>query len=300
MLPSTTLLARPSEPLLRAAEADCRRLARNHYENFLVGSLFLPRNIRQDFFNVYAYCRIADDFADESPNPYKARTALKGWRRAFLACVDPTVAADALPDRRLVALRKTIAAHQLPTQPFLDLIDAFEQDQEVTRYTTFEQLQSYCRRSANPVGRLVLRLAGCDDPPLDRLSDAICTGLQLANFWQDVARDFAKGRIYLPREDLDRFQVTENDLAVPTTSPQVRQLIAFEVARTESFFESGESLVDRVPRWLARDLRLFIGGGRATLQAIRRCDFDVLRKRPRVTKWTQLKLMLQVWGKGRS
>ncbi|WP_238388556.1 squalene synthase HpnC [Roseimaritima ulvae] len=277
--------------MLQQAETACRRLAKSHYENFLVGTLFIPRAIRQDFFNLYAYCRTADDLADESPSPEAALTALRQWRSGFLQCIDAELPLAELPHPIFVALRHTIQRHRLPPQPFLDLLEAFEQDQTVTQYATFDQLLEYCRRSANPVGRLVLRLGGCDDPALDALSDRICTGLQLANFCQDVRRDRVLGRVYLPAEDRQRFGVAESDLDAPRAGEPLKQLLRFEVERTADYLRGGLPLADRVPRWLARDIRLFAHGGLETLRAIRRGDYDVLQRRPRVTRWRQVLLL---------
>jgi len=287
------LIALSNDPVLRQAEAACRQLAKQHYENFLVGSLFLPRRVRQDFFNVYAYCRRADDLADQSESPELALQRLAEWRRGLLQSVAAELDPATLPHPIFVALAATIRRHALPTQPFLDLLDAFEQDQTTPRYETFEQLRDYCRRSANPVGRIVLRLAGVDDPELDRLSDAICTGLQLANFWQDIQRDLQIGRIYLPAEDCLRFEVQPSDLQATTATPAVKQLIRFQVDRAESFFHRGLPLAEQVPGWLSRDVRLFAHGGLQTLAAIRRVDYDVLRRRPTVSRWQQAKLLLR-------
>lgn len=279
------------EALLKQAEADCRRLAKSHYENFLVGTLFVPRAIRQDLFNIYAYCRTADDLADESPSPQAALDGLSQWRSGLLQCLDPKFPLADLPHSIFIALRNTIQRHQLPQQTLLDLLEAFEQDQTVTEYETFEQLLEYCRRSANPVGRLVLRLGRCDDPDLDVLSDRICTGLQLANFWQDVQRDRAKGRIYLPAADRQRFGVSEADLDAPRADQPLKQLLRFEVERAADYLRSGLPLAEDVPRWLARDIRLFVHGGLETLRAIRRVDYDVLHRRPRVSRLRQFLLL---------
>ncbi|QDS96140.1 All-trans-phytoene synthase [Roseimaritima multifibrata] len=277
---------------LQLAQAECRRIARGHYENFVVGSLFLPRSIRQDFYNVYAFCRTADDLADESGSPKIALKRLNALQIDLQECFDE----NGTPEGILLALRDTITRHTLPSQPFFDLLDAFQQDQRVSEYMTFDSLLNYCQRSANPVGRIVLRLAGLDSPKLDQLSDSICTGLQLANFWQDVRRDLAIGRIYIPLEDRNRFGVTEADLSEPTASAKVRELIAYEVARTETFFAQGMPLAQQVPRWLARDIRLFAHGGLATLHAIGKQNYDVLRRRPKVSRWRQAQLACAALG----
>src|SRR5690242_543979 len=186
----------------------CERLARSHYENFSVASTLLPRHLIRHFHAIYAYCRWADDLADEAGGGAHALSLLRWWRDELLNCY------DGWPHHPVfVALQDTICRFGIPPQPFLDLLSAFEQDQVVKRYDTFEQLLDYCRCSANPVGRLVLYLCEAFDDGRAALSDHICTALQLANFWQDVARDFAIGRVYLPGEDCKRFGYSENDLA---------------------------------------------------------------------------------------
>ncbi len=189
----------------------------------------------------------------------------------------------------------TVDQFSLPRQPFDDLLDAFEQDQHVTRYADMPQLLDYCRRSADPVGRLVLKLAGVDDAESCRLSDRICTGLQLANFWQDVARDFAKGRVYLPADAMAAHGVEPSMLTGPTTTPAVRRLVADLVGQTREFFDAGRPLPDRVPGWLAADLKLFIGGGVATLDAIERSGFDVVARRVTVSRWRQARMVAAAW-----
>ncbi len=271
----------------------CRRLAKQHYENFLVGTIFLPASLRQDFFNVYAYCRTADDFADLSASPEEALRRLQHWRAGLAECFQLDMGWTTTPDPIFVALRDTVARHHLPMKPFCDLLSAFEQDQQTVTYETFDQLLDYCQRSANPVGRIVLRLAAIDDPASDELSDSICTGLQLANFWQDVSRDLMIGRIYIPSEDLTRFAVGPQQLSASRSDLAMKRLVRFQVERTAAFFDRGRPLIERVPRWLARDIKLFICGGLATLQAIKRADFEVLRRRPVVSKWRQFWLLSQ-------
>ncbi|WP_237607242.1 squalene synthase HpnC [Roseimaritima sediminicola] len=288
---ATVLSSPPRDALQRRSEAYCRRLARRHYENFLVGTLFLPRRIRQHFFNVYAYCRIADDLADESSSPAAAMAALARWREGMRQCADERTRRERLPHPVFVALRATLRHFSLSSQPFLDLLTAFEQDQSVRRYETFDHLQAYCQNSANPVGRIVLRLAAVDSAETDALSDRVCTGLQLANFCQDVRRDLAIDRVYLPAEDRRRFGVRVEDLQAPRASEPVKRWLRFEVDRAETFLRSGLPLADRVPRWLRRDIGLFVHGGLATLEAIRRADYDVLERRVTVSRWQQLRLV---------
>ncbi|TWU42059.1 squalene synthase HpnC [Novipirellula artificiosorum] len=277
------------------SERRCRQIARSNRENFLVASVLLPRWLRQPFYNVYAFCRTADDLADQSPSVLAAAAELT----AFQSALDATFAGNP-PAGIFPALGDTIRRFDLPKKPFDDLLSAFQQDQSKTRYANSEELLDYCNRSANPVGRIVLRLAGCDQEDADDRrdeADQICRGLQLANFCQDVGRDFAIGRVYLPEDQMARFGVAEADLAASTTSPALRRLLESECARAAACFDSGEALVDHVPTWFARNLRLFIGGGRETLAAIEKAEFDVLRKRPTVSPWTQLRLVMRaIWS----
>ncbi|TWU26354.1 All-trans-phytoene synthase [Novipirellula galeiformis] len=278
---------------VRQAERECRRLARSHYENFLVASVLLPHRLRQPFYNIYAFCRTADDLADESATPEAALRALS----EFQASLDATFQGHPA-DGIFLALAKTIPPFRLDQTPFDDLLDAFRQDQHQTRYETVDELNNYCRRSANPVGRIVLRMAEADDNETDlALSDQICTGLQLANFWQDVARDYAIGRIYIPQSELRSFGISESQFdsmaSNRSTDKALKRLIQHQCNQTEAFFHRGMPLCDRVPHWLGRSLRLFAGGGLATLDAIRAIDFDVMRKRPKVSKTTQARLVLR-------
>src|SRR5439155_16061155 len=189
------------------------------------------------------------------------------------------------------ALRQTIDRHQIPIEPFLDLIDAFEQDQRVTRYDTFEQLVDYCRRSANPVGRLVLYVCGYRDAERQRFSDCTCTALQLANFWQDVRRDLHElDRIYIPRESLDRFGVSEAQLRQGVADDNYRALIRFEVERTGKMFDEGDRLLPLLDSSVRRHVALFAMGGRAVLDAIRRQNFDTLTRRPSLSSWQKGRL----------
>ncbi|HEX2971006.1 MAG TPA: squalene synthase HpnC, partial [Tepidisphaeraceae bacterium] len=208
VLPPTAQAALAPASDEAAAQAATRLLTHTHYENFPVVSIFLPRHLRQDFCNVYAFCRVADDLGDEMHDPSQSLQCLADLKQQTRACF-----AGQATTALFLALSATIRRHDLPIQPFLDLIDAFEQDQRVTRYETFDQLRDYCRRSADPVGRLVLYMCGYRDPQLHQLSDRTCTALQLTNFWQDVRRDLLeRDRIYLPRQSMQRFSVTEEQL----------------------------------------------------------------------------------------
>jgi len=268
------------------AQEYCRRLARTHYENFSVASWFLPGRLRQHFFNVYAYCRISDDLGDEVGNPEASLQLLEEWERELDACYSGNPRHPVF-----VALRGTATALDIPKQPFADLLKAFRQDQTVTRYPTFDGLLGYCKNSANPVGHLVLYVCGYRDPERQALSDRTCTALQLANFWQDVSVDYAKGRIYLPLEDLARFGVSEADIAAKNNSVDFRRLMRFEVERARDWFLRGFPLVDKVDRELAIDLELFSRGGLEILNAIERQGFSVLGKRPAISNARKLALV---------
>lgn len=282
---SRTVISRSAR---KSAEQQTRRLAKSRQENFLVASLLLPRRFRQPFYNVYAFCRTADDLADQSPSPEVALARLQDFQEQL----NETFAGR--PRESLfIALATTIDQFGLPQQPFDELLDAFRQDQHTTRYADLDQLFDYCRRSANPVGHIVLRLGNCFDEENAALSDRICTGLQLTNFLQDVARDYAIGRVYLPADLMTRSGVCELMLAQSATSAELRQLLSGECERAETLFRLGLPLADRVPRWLGNDIKLFAHGGLATLAAIRRIDFDVLRVRPTVPKRRQTGLLVR-------
>lgn len=280
---------------LAAAEEFARRLTNTHYENFSVLSWFVPRRLRQDFCNIYAFCRVADDAADETGDAQASLRWLDRMRAQTHACF-----AGESSTHVFLALAQTIRRHDLPPEPFLDLIDAFEQDQRVTRYSTFIQLLDYCRRSANPVGRLVLYLSDYRDRRRQALSDRTCTALQLTNFWQDVRRDIHdRDRVYIPREDLDRFGVTEDQLRAGECNAAYRDLIRFQVQRTEEIFAAGDALPPMLAGKLRRQIALFSRGGRAILEAISQADFDTLSGRPSLSRWRKSRLALGlVFGGG--
>jgi len=271
---------------LREAQEYCRRLARTHYENFSVASWFLPKRLRQDFFTVYAYCRISDDLGDEVGDANASLVLLDQWQAELDACYQGTPRHPVF-----VALAQTVRSREIPKQPFSDLLTAFRQDQTVTRYETFEDLLGYCCNSANPVGRLVLYVCGYRDQERQTLSDFTCTALQLANFWQDVSVDWEKGRVYLPLEDLGRFSVSEADLAGQRNTPAFCQLMEFEVERAREWFERGLLLASKVDRELAIDIELFSRGGLEILNAIERQDYAVLGHRPAISKARKLALL---------
>lgn len=281
-----------SAPALGEAQAYCERLAKTHYENFSVATWFLPRRLRQHFYNVYAYCRISDDLGDEVGNPQQSLELLDQWEAELNACYE-----GAPKHPVFVALAETVKQCGIPKHEFSDLLIAFRQDQTVTRFETFNDVLGYCRYSANPVGHLVLYLCGYSDAERQQLSDATCTALQLANFWQDVVVDYGKGRIYLPLEDLRRFGVTGEDIAQRRATQQFVAMMKFEVERAREWFARGLPLVKMVNRELAIDLELFSRGGQEILRAIERQGFDVLRSRPVISKTRKLMLVARAAGK---
>jgi squalene synthase HpnC len=275
-------------PSLEEARAYCERLAMSHYENFSVATWFLPRRLRQHFYNVYAYCRISDDLGDEVGDPQQSLELLDQWESELNACY-----AGAPKHPVFVALAETVKTCGIPKHEFSDLLIAFRQDQTVTRFETFDDILAYCHYSANPVGHLVLYLCGYSDAERQQLSDCTCTALQLANFWQDVFVDYGKGRIYLPLEDLRRFGVTGEDIAQRRATPQFVAMMKFEVERARDWFARGLPLVKMVNRELAIDLELFSRGGQEILNAIERQGFDVLKARPETSKSRKLMLVLR-------
>jgi squalene synthase HpnC len=277
-----------SAPTLEEAREWCKRLAESHYENFNVASWFLPPELRPHFYALYAYCRVSDDLGDEVGDHAAALALLDFWGRELDACYEGRARHPVF-----VALAETIKECLIPKEPFADLLLAFRQDQSVSRYETMEDVLAYCRYSANPVGRLVLYTCCEQSEENFRLSDATCSALQLANFWQDVKVDYAKGRIYLPRKDRETFRVSEEEIAEGIVTPAFRGLMACEVAYTRSLFEQGLPLIGQVNRDLAIDLDLFSRGGLEILRAIERQDYDVLSARPATSKGRKLALLLR-------
>ena len=259
------------------AYAACARVAGGHYENFPVASLLLPPPMRPHIAAIYAFARAADDFADEGDRPAVDRLRLlDDWQARLTACA----AGSGGDDPVFVALGETIRTCGLPIGLFEDLLSAFRQDVTTTRYATWDDVIDYCRRSANPVGRLVLRVAGCADGRLDAASDAVCTALQLTNFWQDLGRDWHKGRIYVPRETLDRTGASERDLDARTITPAWREALADMAARTRALFDAGRPVCDGVSGRLRYELRFTWLGGRRILDRLEEAGFDVFTARP--------------------
>lgn len=288
-------------PSLEEARRYCKRLATSHYENFSVATWFLPKQLHQHFFNVYAYCRISDDLGDETGDTQISLALLDRWQQELDAtyCAIEGGAPEngdksgAVRHPVFIALAETIRTCAIPKHEFSDLLTAFRQDQTVTRYETFDELLGYCKNSANPVGHLVLYLCKYKDEERQRLSDYTCTALQLANFWQDVSVDWKKGRIYLPLEDLRRFGVSEDQIADGKFNRQFREMMRFEVERARQWFKLGLPLVKMVNRSLALDLELFSRGGLAILDAIEKQDYDVLTRRPSLSKFRKGELALR-------
>lgn len=273
-------------PTLEEARAYCARLTATHYENFSVVTWMTPRPLRPAFRAIYSFCRWADDLGDEVGDQEKSRELLAWWRGELRAMYEGEARHPVM-----IALTDVVQEYAIPIDPFEALISAFEQDQEVSDYETYEQLVDYCTRSANPVGHLVLYLGRCFDSRTAALADRTCTALQLANFWQDVARDQEIGRTYLPREDRESFGVTEADLRARRFTPAFAELMAFEVARARDLFHRGWPLVAQLPPFLAIDVDLFTRGGLAILDRIVDRGYDVLSARPRLGKLAKAGLL---------
>src|SRR5271170_2285841 len=271
-----------SQADVKSAYEYCGRLARSHYENFTIASWLMPRALRPPMHAIYAYARMADDFADEEHDLGK----LDEWEHELGLCY-----AGAPRHPVFVALADTVRRYDIPRQPFDDLLVAFRSDVNFRGFETLDEiLANYTRYSANPVGRLVLYLFGYRDAERQHLSDLVCSGLQLANFWQDVAVDLDKGRIYFPRRDMERFAVTPADLAARTSSREFIDLMRHETGVARAMLVEGGELHQRVDKRLRRDIVMFAGGGLAILRAIDRINFDVFRTRPQLTKLDYLKL----------
>jgi squalene synthase HpnC len=297
-------LASPANPMLRPGELEIaqhappadgspetaqqytRWLATNHYENFNIVSWLLPKELHQHFYNVYAYCRWADDLGDEVPDASRALELLYWWERELDACYDGKPSHPVF-----VALRETVVAKDIPKQPFADLLKAFRQDQTVKRYPTWDAVLDYCLYSANPVGRLVLYLCGYRDEQRQGLSDATCTALQLANFWQDVSRDLEKGRIYIPLDAAAAQGLGESDIVERRFDDRYVRLMKDLMARTRLLFAQGMPLARMVDGRLSLDLEMFSRGGLAVLDAIEAMGYDTLHSRPSVGKGKQIRLL---------
>jgi phytoene synthase len=267
-----------SDPRIRAAYAECRRLARRHYENFPVASFLVPRDKRDALAAIYAFARCADDLAD-APGVEGRLEKLAAWRELLRECFFGKVHHPVF-----LALRDSVGRFHLSFENLENLLRAFESDVRVKRHRDFSSLLAYCACSANPVGRLVLELFGHREPELFALSDCICTALQLTNFWQDVALDLERDRVYLPLEDLQRFNYTLDDLRAGRVDERWHELLKFEIARTRQWFEQGKALPERVRPELRLQLRLTWLGGTTMLRKIELEGYDVFRRRPSLSK----------------
>jgi squalene synthase HpnC len=282
---SPEALRKPYSP--EEARDYTRWLATHHYENFHVVSFLLPKRLHQDFYNVYSYCRWADDLGDEIGDRAESLRLLEWWRGEL----------DAMYDGRathpvFVSLIPTVKQYGIPRQPFADLIQAFVQDQNVTRYRNWEELFGYCRYSANPVGRLVLYLCGYSDAGRQQLSDATCTALQLANFWQDVTVDLLKDRIYIPLDIIEKHGYSVEELFAHRFTPAFREVMREIVACARGLFQEGLPLPKMVDRRLALDIDLFSRGGMRVLDKIEQQDYNVLDARPAISKGERVRLLL--------
>jgi squalene synthase HpnC len=271
----------PGDFNLGSAYQFCARLARSRYENFTVASWLMPREMRPHMYAIYAYARMADDFADE----HHDAAMLDDWERQLDAAYDGQARHPVF-----IALANTVRRFEIPREPFKDLLVAFRSDLNFNGFDTLDELLAYSRNSANPVGRLVLYLFGYRDAERQRLSDLVCSGLQLANFWQDVAVDLSKGRVYLPRRDMEKFGVSAADLEAHTSSRAFIELMRHEVDVARAMLDEGGGLHRVVDKRLRRDIVMFAGGGLAILRAIERIGYDVFRARPQLSKIDYLTL----------
>lgn len=279
-------LANGRTATLDEATAYTQRIATTHYENFTVVSWLLPKHLRPHFHNVYAYCRWSDDLGDEVGDRQRAEQLLEWWQSELEACYRGQTRHPVF-----VALAETIREFEIPMEPFADLLSAFRQDQHLLQYEAFDQLRDYCRRSADPVGRLVLYLGREHTEENVALSDHVCTGLQLANFWQDVDRDWDIGRRYLPLEDLERFGYSQAEFENRVTNTAFLNLMEFEVDRARTFLLNGLPLVTRLPGRLQVDIELFVRGGLKILERIEAIGYRVWDTRPVVTKADAVRML---------
>jgi len=282
--------SRREAPSLDQSRAYTRRLAEAHYENFTLASRLFPAHLRQHLCNVYAYCRWADDLADEAGSPERSLALLDWWEQQLDAMY-----AGSATHPVFIALAKTVHEFELSRQPVADLLTAFRREQSQTRYETMKDLLTYCQHSANPVGRIVLVLGRAQDEENAALSDQICTGLQLANFCQDVRRDFERGRIYLPLDQCRRHSWDEARFAAGRYDDDFRRLLQSLVADAEAMLLAGQPLARRVVRDLRLPVSVFALGGQAILAAIRKSRYDVWTRRPTVGRWTKLRLLAGAW-----
>lgn len=256
-------------------------MSADHYENFPVASVLLPARLREPVRAIYAFARSADDIADEGNLSDRERLAALGRYRAELDAIE---AGRPTQEPVFLRLRPAIADFGLPLQPFRDLLDAFSQDVTQKRYATFAELMDYCRRSADPVGRLLLHLFGRRDEKSQSLADAVCSSLQLINHWQDIAIDWQKGRVYLPQEDLARFGIGESQIAEGRWDATWAAMMDFQIDRARGMMTAGSALVHLLPGRIGFELRLIVASGFRMLDKLQRVRGDVFRRRPVITK----------------
>ena len=267
------------------AFAVCERLTKDHYENFSVAARLMPSELQKHFYSIYAYCRGVDDLGDEIEGDRFA--ALDAWE-AELGLAYTGKATHPY----FVALQSTIKEFDIPREPFLRLIEANRRDQMITRHETFNDVLEYCTYSADPVGHLVLYVLNHREPELHELSNFTCTALQLANFWQDVPRDYEMGRIYIPQETLRQFGVSESDIAAKKPTDAFRAVMKFEVDRARDFFMRGLPLIDHIEGEAKIDIALFSAGGISVLNKIEQQNYDVLSHRPTLSKYEKAKMLV--------
>jgi squalene synthase HpnC len=255
----------------------CEDIARTHYENFPVASRLIPANRRIALAAIYAFARQADDVADAAAPSEDRLRSLDAIEEALLQALDGAPRGPVL-----TALADSVERHRLPVEPFLDLLGAFRQDARDATFSTWDDLLGYCRGSANPVGRLVLALYGIEDPEPLRASDAVCTALQLTNFWQDMSQDLKRGRLFLPLEDMARYGLSRENLTLPASRADLTRLLMHECHATRDLFARGTPILRMTPMLLSLHLRATIAGGRAILRAVEKLGWRVLEKRPTI------------------
>lgn len=285
-----------NESLINSSFKYCEDIAKSHYENFPVASLLLPKEKRKYVYAIYAFARAADDFADEPDilgGPEKRLTLLDEWNDKLVDAYNGKTV-----DPIFIALRKTVEDNNIPIEPLENLLKAFKQDVIKSRYETFDEVLNYCSNSANPVGRLVLIIFGCHDEEFFIYSDKICTALQLTNFWQDVEVDLRKDRVYIPKEDMDKFGYNYNELFMKQFNNKFKELLSFEVNRTQTLFDDGKKLISMTAKEenlkkLSKELKLTWLGGTEILNKIREIDYDIFTKRPKISTTDKLRIFIK-------
>lgn len=274
---------------LEEAYLQAQEIAKGHYENFPVVSLMVPKNKRKYLAVIYQFARTADDFADEGD--FSSEERLK-YLEEYLIDFDNSLKGD-YKNSFWMALHNTINSNIIQPENFRNLISAFIQDVGKSRYLTFDEVLDYCKRSADPVGRIVLQLHGIHDEKLNEFSDKICTALQLTNFWQDVSLDLLKDRIYIPLEDMNKFELTEENLFNNDCPEKLKELVKFQVQRTQELFNEGRILIDYLPGKLKYQIKWTILGGEKILKKIADQNYNVLETRPKLSKWNYLHLFIK-------